>query len=350
MRLLHLLEDNTMKINEVQMQEAEPNYEVNPAEARLAAISVKLMDKSNTVTDPNLQIALSRVAQHLPYHGKQFGTKTTQDLLDLVNGEGKHADPDMPQDNKNPIKITKESLMKMLAYGQQMVDKEGTIKPDIAEDTEDREKENAGKMRRRIADIRFMVADMEDQISELVHLDNGDLTDQISTMKKYSDGLYAVLSRAMKIVPVYEGELNEAPGAREIAAIDKKYEELTDENQHGAAALLLVKSFGDKEELDIINAINARHKKRGNIMRSEQQLRDEIANAHYKTMKQGLFPIGEGVISDLFTVSKDEKRLKQRTGDSYDAAMVDKHTKKFEKQGLSPEDARKYAYRKVFGK
>ena len=112
----------------------------------------------------------------------------------------------------------------------------------------------------------------------------------------------------------------------------------------------MVKSFGDKEELDIINAINARHKKRGNIMRSEQQLRDEIANAHYKTMKQGLFPIGEGVISDLFTVSKDEKRLKQRTGDSYDAAMVDKHTKKFEKQGLSPEDARKYAYRKVFGK
>jgi hypothetical protein len=85
-------------------------------------------------------------------------------------------------------------------------------------------------------------------------------------------------------------------------------------------------------------------------MRSEQQLRDEIANAHYKTMKQGLFPIGEGVISDLFTVSKDEKRLKQRTGDSYDAAMVDKHTKKFEKQGLSPEDARKYAYRKVHGK
>ena len=114
--------------------------------------------------------------------------------------------------------------------------------------------------------------------------------------------------------------------------------------------MLLVKSFGDKEELDIINAINARHKKRGSILRSEQQLRDDIANSHYKTMKQGLFPIGEGVISDLFTVSKDEKRLKQRTGDSYDAAMVDKHTKKFEKQGLSPEDARKYAYRKVFGK
>jgi hypothetical protein len=232
-----------------------------------------------------------------------------------------------------------------------MVDKEGTVQPDIKEDdTDDYEKVNARQMRKRIADIRFDVADIEDKISQLSEKDNGDLTDQISTMMKYSQGLYSVLSRAMKIVPVYEGELNEAPGAREIAEIDKKYEELTDENQHGAAALLLVKSFGDKEELDIINAINARHKKRGSILRSEQQLRDDIANSHYKTMKQGLFPIGEGVISDLFTVSKDEKRLKQRTGDAYDAAMVDKHTKKFEKQGLSPEDARKYAYRKVFGK
>ena len=351
MRLLHLLEDDTMKINEVQMQEAEPNYEVNPAQARLAAIAVKLMDKAETVTDVNLQIALSRVAQHLPEYGTSFGAKNMQDLLDIVNGEGKYFDPDMPQDNKNPIKITKESLMKMMAFGQQMVDKEGTVQPDIKEDdTDDYEKVNARQMRKRIADIRFDVADIEDKISQLSEKDNGDLTDQISTMMKYSQGLYSVLSRAMKIVPVYEGELNEAPGAREIAEIDKKYEELTDENQHGAAALLLVKSFGDKEELDIINAINARHKKRGSILRSEQQLRDDIANSHYKTMKQGLFPIGEGVISDLFTVSKDEKRLKQRTGDAYDAAMVDKHAKKFEKQGLTPEDARKYAYRKVFGK
>ena len=350
MRLLHLLEDDTMKINEVQMQEATPNYEVDPAQARLSAIAVKLMDKAKTVSDENLQIALSRVATHLPEYGTAFGAKSMQDLLDIVNGEGKYFDPDMPQDNKNPIKITKESLMKMMAFGQQMVDKEGTVKVDIDEDTADYEKVMARQVRKHIADIRFDVAEIEDKISQLAEKDNGDLTDQITTMKKYSDGLYAVLSRAMKIVPVYEGELNEAPGAREIAEIDKKYEELTDENQHGAAALLLVKSFGDKEELDIINAINARHKKRGNIMRSEQQLRDEIANAHYKTMKQGLFPIGEGVISDLFTVSKDEKRLKQRTGDSYDAAMVDKHTKKFEKQGLSPEDARKYAYRKVFGK
>jgi hypothetical protein len=69
-----------------------------------------------------------------------------------------------------------------------------------------------------------------------------------------------------------------------IAQLKAKYDQLEDENQHGEAALLLVNAFGGKEELDIITAINARHKKRGNIMRSEQQLRDEIANQYYKML------------------------------------------------------------------
>ena len=58
-------------------------------------------------------------------------------MLDIVNGDGKYApDPDMPQDNKNPIKVTKESLMKMMAFGQKMVDKEGTVSQvDIDDET-----------------------------------------------------------------------------------------------------------------------------------------------------------------------------------------------------------------------
>ena len=367
MRLLHLLEDNTMKINEVQMQEAEPNYEVNPAEARLAAISVKLMDKSNTVTDPNLQIALSRVAQHLPYHGKQFGTKTTQDLLDLVNGEGKHADPDMPQDNKNPIKITKESLMKMLAYGQQMVDKEGTVQPDIKEDdTADYEKVNARRMIKQLREISEHRRMLENMIIKLADMnkDSGDLTDQLQTMFDLNTKLSGVLRRAMKIVPVYEGEMNEAIPTSEFDYDLKKFYdkvmELEDENQHGEVAEMLVNLYGTSPESMVIRGINGMHSAQGSIMPEQQKLRDMISTKYYKKLQQEVETLkktspaytmrNEGVISDLFTVSKDEKRLKQRTGDSYDAAMVDKHTKKFEKQGLSPEDARKYAYRKVFGK
>ena len=338
-----------MKINEVAIREAEPNYEVDPAEARLAAIATKLMDKSKTTADERLSIALSKVAYHLSDYGTSFGPKTMQQLLDMVNGEGKYApDADMPMDDKNPIKVTKETLMKMMDFGQKMVDKEGTAKPDveesIEEDTEGREKENARKMRKRLTDLRFNVADIEANIGELRHLDNGDLTDQVSTMMKYSAGLYSVLTRAMKIVPVYEMNESERSPAM-IAKIKKWHDELEDNNHHGEAALLLVNAFGDKQDLDVINAINARHKKRGSIMRSEQQLRDEIASQYYK-----MLTTNEGVMSDLFKSTTDEKRQKRRTGDMYDQMKVEKETKKFEKQGLSPEDARKYAYRKVHGK
>ena len=338
-----------MKINEVAIREAEPNYEVDPAEARLAAIATKLMDKSKTTADERLSIALSKVAYHLSDYGTSFGPKTMQQLLDMVNGEGKYApDADMPMDDKNPIKVTKETLMKMMDFGQKMVDKEGTAKPDveesIEEDTEGREKENARKMRKRLTDLRFNVADIEANIGELRHLDNGDLTDQVSTMMKYSAGLYSVLTRAMKIVPVYEMNESERSPAM-IAKIKKWHDELEDNNHHGEAALLLVNAFGDKQDLDVINAINARHKKRGSISMGERTLRDEIANQYYK-----MLTTNEGVISDLFTTTTDEKRQKRRTGDMYDQMKVEKETAKFEKQGLSAEDARKYAYRKVHGK
>jgi len=339
-----------MKINEVAMREAEPNYEVDPAEARLAAIAVKLMDKAKTTTDQNLQIALSRVATHLPAYGTAFGTKSIQDLLDIVNGEGRYApDADMPQDNKTPIRVSKESLMKMMDFGQKMVDKEGTAKPDIAE----AEKTVKGKpysayfakaQLREISEARRM---LENEIIKLGDLDNGDLTDQLTTMFNANTKMSGAIRRAYAIIPEdprdHMNEAEHSPNV--IAQLKKKYDELEDENQHGEAALLLVNAFGGKEELDIITAINARHKKRGNIMRSEQQLRDEIANQYYK-----MLTTNEGVISDLFTTTTDDKRQKQRTGDAYDAMKVDKETRKFEKQGLSAEDARKYAYRKVHGK
>jgi len=361
-----------MKINEVAMHEAEPNYEVNPAQARLSAIAVKLMDKAETVTDENLQIALSRVAQHLPQYGTAFGAKNMQDLLDVVNGEGKYFDPELPQDNKNPIKVSKESLMKMMAFGQQMVDKEGTQRPDVdvdvdvKEDVEDYEKANAKRMisqLREISEHRRMLENMIIKLADL-NKDSGDLTDQLQTMFDLNTKFSGVLRRAMKIVPVYEGEMNEAIPTSEFDYDLKKFYDkvmdLEDQNQHGEVAEMLVNLYGTSPESMVIRGINGMHSAQGSIMPEQQKLRDMISTKYYKKLQQEVETLkktspaytmrNEGVISDLFTVSKDEKRLKQRTGDSYDAAMVDKHTKKFEKQGLSPEDARKYAYRKVFGK
>jgi hypothetical protein len=129
-----------------------------------------------------------------------------------------------------------------------------------------------------------------------------------------------------------------------------KVMELEDQNQHGKVAEMLVNLYGTGPESMVIRGINGMHSAQGSIMPEQQKLRDMISTKYYKKLEQEVKGMKEGVISDLFTPSKDEKRLKQRTGDAYDQHMVDKHTKKFEKQGLSPEDARKYAYRKVFGK
>jgi hypothetical protein len=59
--------------------------------------------------------------------------------------------------------------------------------------------------------------------------------------------------------------------------------------------------------------------------------------------------LDEGAWSDLWHGTRQEKKSDQATKDAYDAYRLEKITKKFEKDGLSPEDARKYAYRKVYG-
>ncbi len=59
--------------------------------------------------------------------------------------------------------------------------------------------------------------------------------------------------------------------------------------------------------------------------------------------------LDEGAWSDLWHGTRQEKKSDQATKDAYDAYRLEKITKKFEKDGLSPDDARKYAYRKVYG-
>jgi len=453
MRLLHLIEDNTMKIDEVQIQEAEPNYETDPAQARLSAIAVKLMDKAETVTDENLQIALSRVATHLPEYGTAFGAKNMQELLDIVNGEGRYApDPDMPQDNKNPIKITKDSLMKMMAFGQKMVDKEGTVKVDVkeAETTVKGKPYSAYKAKAQLRELSESRRMLENEIIKLADLDNGDLTDQITTMFNANTKMSGAIRRAYSIIPEdprdhmndsREGVGESSFGDRSLAArqmktdsknvtmivgnIDDpqsvaatmnnahrspsfkgikfnakpagsnsikvsgpegkikdfikmatgsatfkmveaaiptsefdhdlrkfldKVQELEDQNQHGEVAAMVTQMYGTDTENMVIRGINGMHAKQGSITRTQQQLRDEISTKYYKKLEAEVEGMKEGVISDLFKASTAEKRAKEQTASAYDAMRLEKETKKFEKQGLSPEDARKYAYRKVYGK
>src|SRR6056300_1470649 len=236
MRLLHLFEEEKMKISEVHVQEAEPNYETNPAQARLSAIAVKLMDKAETTSDENLQIALSRVATHLPEYGTAFGAKNMQELLDIVNGEGRYApDPDMPQDNKNPIKITKDSLMKMMAFGQKMVDKEGTVKVDVkeAETTVKGKPYSAYKAKAQLRELSESRRMLENEIIKLADLDNGDLADQLTTIFNANTKMSGAIRRAYNIIPesVEEAAIPTSEFNYDLKKFYEKIKELEDQNQ-----------------------------------------------------------------------------------------------------------------------
>ena len=88
--------------------------------------------------------------------------------------------------------------------------------------------------------------------------------------------------------------MNEADkSVRGLIALKKQYDELTDQNQHGEAALVLAQTLGTSDDVELIKAINARHMKRGSISRGEQMLRDEIANSLYRTMMQGQYDLPE---------------------------------------------------------
>ena len=266
--------------------------------------------------------------------------------------------------------------MKMMAFGQQMVDKEGTAQPDIKEaedyhystgerETPDYEKVNARRMikqLRAISEHRRMLENMIIKLADM-NKDSGDLTDQLQTMFDLNTKFSSVLRRALKIVPVYEGEMNEAIPTSEfdydLMKFYKKVQELEDENQHGEVAEMLTMLYGNDSEAMVIRGINGMHSRQGSIYPEQQKLRDMISNKYYKQLEKEIEELkrtspaytmkNEGVISDLFKTTTAEKRAKDQTGSAYDAMRLEKETKKFAKQGLSPDDARKYAYRKVYG-
>lgn len=153
---------------------------------------------------------------------------------------------------------------------------------------------SASNSRRLLVQLDNMLSSMQKIVAEIYGTDNGDLQDQITVMDKYLKGFNSVIARAMKVVPTTEDAGDEGYpktlDIKEDADVKAQYDELTDENQHGEAALLLAKTYGTELEAKLIQAIMDVHHARGNIMPEEQKLRDSIANKYYKQMMSDTFP------------------------------------------------------------
>lgn len=185
-------------------------------------------------------------------------------------------------------------------------------------------------------------------------MDDGDLTDQVTTMIKHLDGFEAVIKRSFAIIPegikeddfqdghnlellkavakqfqedvdmedytAIDDLLKDIPEARlrgylsqdesieeatptseydyDIKKFFAKVQELEDENQHGEVAKMLTQLYGTSSELMIINGINGMHAKEGSIGPEAQKLRDKISTKYYYQAEKEAKGMKEGFASD----------------------------------------------------
>jgi len=67
--------------------------------------------------------------------------------------------------------------------------------------------------------------------------------------------------------------------------LERRYDRLTDNNDHNEAAMLLIKTFGTQEEKEIMEGIIKRHERLGYIEDADRILRYEISNKYYKLLR-----------------------------------------------------------------
>jgi len=69
-----------------------------------------------------------------------------------------------------------------------------------------------------------------------------------------------------------------------MKTILRKYNKLESNNDHTAAAILLAKHFGTKDEVETLVDIDRKHLRRGHILQEEIDERRNISQKYYKLM------------------------------------------------------------------
>ena len=219
--------------------------------------------------------------------------------------------------------------------------KKKKVTADVHEDdTADYEKVNARRMikqLRAISEHRRMLENMIIKLADM-NKDSGDLTDQLQTMFDLNTKFSGVLRRSMSIVPVYEGEMNEAIPTSEYDYDIKKFfdkvQELEDENQHGEVAKMLTQLYGTNAELMIINGINAMHANEGSIGPEAQKLRDKISTKYYYQAQKEVEKLKK--TSPAYTMRNDQDGPDEEQRDRTRASNTD--------EGFASDAQRKAAF------
>jgi len=85
----------------------------------------------------------------------------------------------------------------------------------------------------------------------------------------------------------------------EEAFTKKDFKNNERDNEHGENAKIVVGLFGTPQDVAVIDAINARHKKQRYISKEDQKKRDAIVNKYYGKLKEGRVLTNPGVAAAL---------------------------------------------------
>ena len=189
---------------------------------------------------------------------------------------------------------TKAGMMRVADFAMDQVKMEDATVSE-AETTVKGKPYSAAKAKAQLREISEMRRMLENEIIKLADLDNGDLTDQLTTMFNANTSMSGALRRAYSIIPegIEEAAIPTSEFDYDLKKFYAKIKELEDQNQHGEVAEMLVTLYGNDSEAMIIRGINGLHSMQGSIMPEQQKLRDMISNKYYKKLEaevEGKFP------------------------------------------------------------
>lgn len=113
------------------------------------------------------------------------------------------------------------------------------------------------------------------------------------SMQDYIDGL--------KVVLFFKKKDSKNISKEEIL---EQFNELTKDNDHTEAAILLAENFGTDEEVSKLKKIQKDQEKRGYITQDEQAERDEISNKYYYKLKNDKFEKGGDIEDEVVLEAK----------------------------------------------
>jgi hypothetical protein len=198
---------------------------------------------------------------------------------------------------------TKAGMMKVADFAMDQVKMEDATVSE-AETTVKGKPYSAAKAKAQLRQISEMRRMLENEIIKLADLDNGDLTDQLTTIFNANTSMSGAIRRASAIIP--EGIEEAIPTSEydyDLMKFYKKVQELEDENQHGEVAEMLVSLYGNDAESMIIRGINGLHSMQGSIMPEQQKLRDMISNKYYNKLEQDIKKLK--ATSPAYTMKKE---------------------------------------------